>query len=143
MDDRQVEQIERALRRISEMIKQKGRELLTELPITSPQVIALHWLNEHGEMTIGELSAKMYLACSTTTDLIARMEKNDLVLRVRDGVDRRVVRIQLLQRGRMVIEEVIKRRQAYLQHILSDYTQKEVDLLEACLATLHDKMETT
>ena len=49
-------------------------------------------------MTIGDLSNKMYLAFSTTTDLIDRMEKSELVQRIRDEQDRRVVRIHLLSR---------------------------------------------
>lgn len=110
VDDRQIEDIERSLRRVSEIVKQKGREILTQFPITPPQFIALQWLNEYGDMTIGELSQKMFLACSTTTDLIDRMEKNQLVERVKDTQDRRVVRIHLLERGRVIIKEVIKKK---------------------------------
>ncbi len=69
-------------------------------------------------MTIGELSNKMYLAFSTTTDLIDRMEKNELVVRVKDPHDRRVVRIHLLDKGKQMIDEVIQKRQGYLQDIL-------------------------
>ncbi len=71
----QVSQIEKSLRHVSYIVKQKGREILNEFPITPPQFVALQWLQEEGDMTIGELSQRMYLACSTTTDLIDRMEK--------------------------------------------------------------------
>ncbi|GAE30168.1 MarR family winged helix-turn-helix transcriptional regulator [Alkalihalobacillus hemicellulosilyticus] len=141
MDDRQIEDIERSLRRVSEIVKQKGREILTQFPITPPQFIALQWLNEYGDMTIGELSQKMFLACSTTTDLIDRMEKNQLVERVKDTQDRRVVRIHLLERGRVIIKEVIKKRQDYLETVLSQFTQNEVDFLEKSLHVLHEKMK--
>lgn len=141
VDDRQIEDIERSLRRIGDIVKQKGREILTQFPITPPQFIALQWLNEYGDMTIGELSQKMYLACSTTTDLIDRMEKNELVQRVKDTQDRRVVRIQLLDRGRVIIKEVINKRQDYLESVLSQFTQDEVDYLEKSLFVLHEKMK--
>lgn len=74
-----VAALEKELRYIAAIIKQKGRELLTDYSITPPQFIALQWLFEDGDMTIGELSNKMYLACSTTTDLIDRMEKKNLL----------------------------------------------------------------
>ena len=61
------------------MVKQKGRVIFSQFPITPPQFVALQWLNEKGDMTIGELSTSMYLAFSTTTDLIDRMEKMRLV----------------------------------------------------------------
>src|SRR5690554_353584 len=88
-----VASIEKDLRYIAGLIKQKGREILSNYTITPPQFVALQWLLEEGDMTIGELSTKMYLAFSTTTDLIDRMENNHLVKRVRDEKDRRVVRI--------------------------------------------------
>src|SRR3954447_19385730 len=106
--------IEKDLRYISGIIKQKGREMLNQYKITPPQFVALQWLFEHGDMTIGELSNKMYLAFSTTTDLVDRMEKNQLVMRIRDDKDRRVVRIHLLKEGERIIEEVIFKRQDYL-----------------------------
>ncbi len=70
-------------------------------------------------MTIGDLSNKMYLAFSTTTDLVDRMEKNELVQRVRDEQDRRVVRIHLLPEGERIIQEVIEKRQNYLRDIIA------------------------
>lgn len=143
MDHRQIEQIERSLRRVSEIIKQKGREILTQFPITPPQFLALQWLNEYGDMTIGELSTKMYLACSTTTDLVDRMEKNELVERVKDKNDRRVVRIHLLDKGRTIIEEVIKKRQDYLENTLADFSPDQVDFLEKSLHVLHEEMKAT
>ena len=57
-------------------MKQKGRESLGSYhSVTSLQCIALQYLYESGEMTIGELSNKMYLAFNTTTYLVERMEK--------------------------------------------------------------------
>lgn len=102
-----VADIEKSLRHIAAIIKQKGREILNQYAITPPQFVGLQWLYELGDMTIGELSGKMYLACSTTTDLIDRMQKNELVERVKDPADRRVVRIHLLPEGERIIQEVI------------------------------------
>uniref|UniRef100_A0A0M0KMM5 MarR family transcriptional regulator n=2 Tax=Halalkalibacterium halodurans TaxID=86665 RepID=A0A0M0KMM5_ALKHA len=126
---------------VAEIVKQKGREILSHFPITPPQFVALQWLNEHGDMTIGELSQKMYLACSTTTDLIDRMEKNHLVERVKDQNDRRVVRIHLLERGKTIIEEVIRKRQEYLTDILEKFSDEEVSMFENYLNVLYDEMQ--
>lgn len=136
-----VADIEKDLRYISVIIKQKGREILSNYTITPPQFIALQWLFEEGDMTIGELSNKMYLACSTTTDLVDRMEKNKLVIRIKDTRDRRVVRIHLLDEGKRVINEVIKKRQAYLQDVLKDFSNKEILQLKTNLTKLHQDMQ--
>ena len=133
--------LEKELRYISHLIKQKGREILSTYTITPPQFIALQWLHEYGDMTIGDLSTKMYLAFSTTTDLVDRMEKNDLVQRIRDEQDRRVVRIHLLPEGERVIEEVISKRQQYLQEILVEFNEKELQDLLDNLQKLHELMK--
>ncbi len=135
-----VATIEKDLRYISAIIKQKGRELLSNYTITPPQFVALQWLFEEGDMTIGELSNKMYLAFSTTTDLIDRMEKNELVVRVKDPHDRRVVRIHLLDKGKQMIDEVIQKRQGYLQDILFNFSSDEVLHLKDSLMKLHQEM---
>ncbi|WLD95434.1 MarR family winged helix-turn-helix transcriptional regulator [Alkalihalobacillus sp. AL-G] len=121
-------------------IKQKGREILNDFSITPPQFIALQWLFEENEMTIGDLSNKMYLAYSTTTDLIDRMEKNGLVKRVRDSNDRRVVRIQKLDKGYEIIQEVIKRRQKYLEQLTGTFSDGDINNLQECLHLLYDEM---
>ncbi|MFT4415081.1 MarR family winged helix-turn-helix transcriptional regulator [Fredinandcohnia humi] len=139
-DHQVVADIEKSLRYISGIIKQKGREILNNYTITTPQFLALQWLLEHGDMTIGELSNKMFLACSTTTDLVDRMEKNNLVMRVKDPKDRRVVRIHLLEEGERIIEEVIKKRQDYLHEIMENFTNEEVINLEKNLKKLHQEM---
>ncbi|MCU9594656.1 MarR family transcriptional regulator [Caldibacillus thermolactis] len=136
-----VATIEKDLRFVSGLIKQKGREILNHFPVTPPQFVAMQWLLEEGSMTIGELSKKMYLAFSTTTDLIARMEKNNLVKRVRDERDRRVVRVHLLDEGIRIIDEVIKKRQTYLQEILHGFSDEEIRTLQSNLRKLHDNMK--
>ncbi|MCM2531470.1 MarR family transcriptional regulator [Neobacillus pocheonensis] len=132
--------IEKDLRYISGIIKQKGREMLSNYKITPPQFVALQWLFEDGDMTIGELSNKMFLACSTTTDLVDRMEKNLLVIRVKDPGDRRVVRIHLLEEGERIIDEVIKKRQVYLEEVLKNFSSEEIQFLQSNLTKLHQEM---
>ncbi|WP_199425746.1 MarR family winged helix-turn-helix transcriptional regulator [Thermaerobacillus caldiproteolyticus] len=133
--------VEKLLRFIAAELKQRGREILTQYPITPPQFVALQWLLEEGDLTVGELSNKMYLACSTTTDLVDRMEKNGLVARVRDKHDRRVVRIHLLEEGERIIEEVIKKRQHDLAQVLESFSEEEIVFLEKSLKKLHQEMK--
>lgn len=135
-----VASIEKELRYISGIVKQKGREMLSNYKITPPQFVALQWLFEDGDMTIGELSTKMFLACSTTTDLVDRMEKNNLVVRVKDPNDRRVVRIHLLEEGERIIDEVIKKRQVYLEEVLTNFSAEEIQHLQTNLIKLHQEM---
>ncbi|WP_371925809.1 MarR family winged helix-turn-helix transcriptional regulator [Halobacillus sp. A5] len=135
-----IAEVEKELRYIAGIIKQKGREILDHYPITAPQFVALQWLLEKGDLTIGELSNHIHLACSTTTDLVDRMEKNELVERVRDPKDRRVVRIHVLSKGKQIIHEVIEKRQDYLKVVLNDIPKEDVESLNKLLCLLHENM---
>lgn len=129
--------IEKEMRYISVLLKQKGREILSNYTITPPQFDALQWLHEFGDMTIGELSTKMYLAHSTMTVLIDRMENANLVKRVKDQQDRRVVQIHILPLGETIIQEVIEKRQQYLKQLMEQFEVDEKAELLRLLSKLH------
>jgi DNA-binding MarR family transcriptional regulator len=68
------------------------------------------------------------------------MEKNDLVERIKDTNDRRVVRIHLLDEGKRIIDEVIKKRQQYLEEVLLNFSAEEIQVLQDNLIKLHHEM---
>ena len=44
-----VATVEKELRYIAAIVKQKGREIVSQYTITPPQFVALQWLEEHGD----------------------------------------------------------------------------------------------
>lgn len=138
--DETIISAERKLRKIAGVIKQNGRKILKDYPITSTQFVALQWLIEKDDLTIGELSNKLGLAFSTTTDLVDRMDKNKLIKRVRDSKDRRVVRVHVLDKGLDIINEVINKRQDYLDTVLTGFTKEQKAYLNELLYLLHEQM---
>ena len=114
----QVAFIEKYLRKIDYIIRTEGRAILTELSITVPQFTALQILINNGNMTIGELSQKMSLACSTITDLIDRMEKAELVNRTK----------------------VLVKRREYLASKLNDFSYEDKETLNKVLSELYKAM---
>src|SRR5690606_3546656 len=102
---------------------------LSDFNITIPQFTALQILINKGNMTIGELSKSMALACSTITDLIDRMEKAELVVRKKDEKDKRVVRIEVLPKGYEILEKVLNKRIEFLSSKLVDFTYEDKERL--------------
>lgn len=135
-----VADIEKFLRKIDYIIRIKGREILSDLSITSPQFTALQILINNGDMTIGELSQKMSLACSTITDLIDRMEKTQLVMRKKDCKDKRVVRVEVLPKGFDILEKVLDKRREFLELKLNSFDIEQKELLTSGLKTLYEAM---
>ena len=82
----------------------------------------------------------MYLACSTVTDLLDRMERNQLVIRMKDEKDRRIVRIHVLEKGHRLIEEVLYVRCKYIEEVLSHMAPESIEEIERCFAYLNRHM---
>jgi len=139
LDDKVVG-IEENFRRASWKIKLKGREILGDFDITPPQFNALYTLHKNENLTIGELSSKMFLACSTVTDLLDRMERNQLVIRVKDEKDRRVVRIKVLDKGHNMIEDVLENRRKYIADTLEGLSDDMIDSVFEVMKMLNEKM---
>lgn len=140
MSERTI-RIEENLRRVCYKIKKKGREILNDVDITPPQFEALQYLRNEDNLTIGELSARMYLACSTVTDLLDRMERNELVKRVKDENDRRIVRIAVLQKGHDLIKLVMENRINYVESILSELDESVIDAIDMGFGVFNEKVE--
>ena len=140
MNERTI-RIEENLRRVCYKIKKKGREILNDVDITPPQFEALQYLRKEDNLTIGELSSRMYLACSTVTDLLDRMERNELVKRVKDENDRRIVRIVVLPRGHELIKLVMENRVNYVESILSELEEDVIDAIDMGFGIFNEKVE--
>lgn len=136
-----VANIEKHLRKVDYIIRRKGREILSDFNITVPQFSALQILINQGDMTIGELSQKMALACSTITDLIDRMEKSELVVRKKDDKDKRVVRVEVLPNGYDILEKVLNKRIDFLSGKLSNFSDEDKNKLNLGLKALYEAMK--
>ena len=135
-----VEHIEKYLRKIDYIVRVKGREILNDFSITVPQFTALQILINNGNMTIGELSQRMALACSTITDLIDRMEKTELVIRKKDDKDKRVVRVEVLPKGFDILEKVLEKRRVFLASKLENFSNDDKETLNKVLEELYNAM---
>jgi DNA-binding MarR family transcriptional regulator len=134
--DEYVSEVEYLLRKVALIVKKRGRDILSNFDITPPQFNALLVLAYNDNLTMGELCKRLYLASSTVTDLIDRMEKNELVARERDPNDRRVIRLKVLEKGHTLIEQVMARRIGYLKHVLKQVDPEQREHLRDALQSL-------
>ena len=136
-----TKQLEETLRRANTILFKRGRSILMDLEISALQFNVLLTIREIGPLTMGDLCKNLFVACSTATDLADRMERSELVERVRDDKDRRVVKLHLLARGNEVLEAVIAERQSFLGEVIKDYANLEYEELIQSLVLLTQRME--
>lgn len=135
-----VEEVDRLLRSVSQLVRRRGQESLAGFDVTPPQFNALLDIARTGPLTMGELCQHLYLASSTVTDLIDRMERAGLVARERDTQDRRVVRNQVTDRGQMVIDGVMAARTAYLATVLRRMSPEQRQTVLGTLQLIQTQM---
>ncbi|MGC7869908.1 MarR family winged helix-turn-helix transcriptional regulator [Desulfosporosinus sp. SYSU MS00001] len=135
-----TKQLEETLRRANTILFKRGRSILVSMEISSLQFNALLSIWEFGPLTMGELGKHLFVACSTATDLADRMERAQLVERVRDKNDRRMVRLRLLGKGNEIVDAVVSERQNFLGDVLRNYSEEEYQKLLQSLELLEQRM---
>lgn len=93
-----------ALRRVIRAVDLHSRNLAASHGLTGPQALLLKAL-QHGKLSAGELASRVSLSQGTVTDILNRLEKRGLIMRLRDTSDRRRVLVEVTQQGLAVLEE--------------------------------------
>jgi DNA-binding MarR family transcriptional regulator len=84
-------------------------------------------------VTMGELSKRLMVTKGNITDLIGRLEADDLVVRKRCERDQRIQYVHLTARGKRLIDSMNAAHARWLQELMKDFTSSEI-------AQLYDMM---
>jgi DNA-binding MarR family transcriptional regulator len=93
------------------------------------QLSALSVLVFGGPRTLGELAAAEQVRPPTMTRVVQALEREELVLRVRDPVDGRIHRLQATPKGRRVMQRGRERRVANLAALFQRLPREDVELV--------------
>jgi DNA-binding MarR family transcriptional regulator len=74
--------------------------------LNSSQGVALLVLAEHGPQRMSYLARYLLQQTQTTTDLVDRLERRNLVRRIRHETDRRVVLVEISDEGRALVKNI-------------------------------------
>jgi MarR family transcriptional regulator, organic hydroperoxide resistance regulator len=75
------------------------RPVLAKLGLTYPQSLVMLVLWEQDGQTVSEIGQRLFLDSGTLTPLLKRLEAQGVVIRKRDLVDERLVRVNLTKTG--------------------------------------------
>ena len=93
-----------ALRRITRAIDLHSKKLQRETGLTTSQLLVLEAVVKLDTSTPSYIAKEVQLSQATVTNLVDRMERNKLVLRQKSIADKRVVEVQLTEKGRGMVE---------------------------------------
>ena len=72
--------------------------------LKTSQLLVLQSLEEFGEMTVGQIAAKVNLAQASTTSLVDKLQAMGFVSRERGDTDKRKVFVRLTEQGRSILD---------------------------------------
>jgi DNA-binding MarR family transcriptional regulator len=102
--EKMVAEIMDNIRRVFQVVNEQSKRVERETGLTGPQVWAIKVIAEAGTLRVSDLARKMYLHPTTVVGILDRLEKRQLVIRIRSSEDRRVVDVALTEEGRQLVE---------------------------------------
>ncbi|MEW4467324.1 MarR family transcriptional regulator [Parasphingorhabdus sp. JC815] len=93
-----------ALRQISRAIDLHSKKLKKETGQTTPQLLLLKALEKDGRAKPSIIAKSVHLSHATVTSIVDRLEKSEMVTRVKSEDDRRSVEIVLTDKGRECVK---------------------------------------
>jgi MarR family transcriptional regulator, organic hydroperoxide resistance regulator len=83
------------------VVNEYSKKAERETGLTGPQLWAIKVISEDAPIKVSDLARRMYLHPATVVGILDRLEARDLASRTRSLVDRRVVEIELTEKGRI------------------------------------------
>lgn len=117
------------------------RSLLEELGLTYPQYLVMTLLWRRNERTVKDIGDALSLEYNTLTPMIKRLEAMELVSRVRDLEDQRVVNVCLTAKG-----NALREKAAAVPHCVAEasgLSEKAFEDLKSALDTLRSNLKST
>ena len=129
------------LNRSLDAIMPPYRDLFQEFGVTEQQWRVLRVLWEQKHLTSAQISILTLLPSPSLVGILDRLEKKELVKRLRSSSDRREINITITDKGRELQSEVlpkVKKIQDQIKVILTDSEWRE---LNKCLEKIRSKVK--
>ena len=117
------------LQKIMKILYAQGRKVLAEERLTFPQYYALSLLSKKGFWKMSDLKEKLFITGAGATGIADHLVKKGLAKRSRSNEDRRIVNIEITNKGTKIIDKVLRQRQDYLASVLKKIEPDKKDLL--------------
>lgn len=129
-------QIAYLIREVYSKLNQSIEREFKDTGLTVPQIMIIQLLSKNEELKVSQISSMMSLTNSTVSGIIDRLEKNDMVNRCRSQEDRRIVYIELTEKGKGLIEDFRDVINTYFDKVFKDASDQELDTILNGIDTL-------
>ncbi|WP_075184871.1 MarR family winged helix-turn-helix transcriptional regulator [Teredinibacter haidensis] len=136
-----IEEVLVALRRVIRATDLHSKHLAKTTGLTAPQILLLQTIRDKGEVTIGELANEISLSQATVTTILDRLEKRELVYRVRSKEDKRKVHAYLTHHAAEILKEAPIPLQEHFSRRFGDLQKWEQTMIISALQRVAQMMD--
>ena len=109
---------------------------LKQTDLSLLQAYALAHLVFKGPLKMSDLCEHMQVSPAAASQLIDRLKKFEMVVRISDPADRRVRKIVVLDKGKSFVQENFRFSQSWISEIPTDITPEQVSQITEVLSML-------
>jgi len=121
-----VKEIDENLREINKILNRDLKREMIKLDLGLSHFYILTTLYREKVLSSGNLAKSLDVKNSTITSLVDRLVKLSLVKRRRDERDRRVVLVELTDKGKKLTEKLLTLRKERLKEIVKELPEEKV-----------------
>ena len=130
-----------SIRRLMQAGEHYTKELNKIYNVSAAQINCLLALHENGPLPPSQIAKHVMVNSSTVTGIIDRLEKKDLVKRLRVSQDRRVITVELTQSGEILAENAPSPIQQKIIDGLDKLSPSEIEEIALTLKRLTDMLD--
>ena len=130
-----------SIRRLMQAGEHYTKELNKIYNVSAAQINCLLALHENGPLPPSQIAKHVMVNSSTITGIIDRLEKKDLVKRLRISQDRRVITVELTKTGEILAENAPPPIQQKIIDGLNQLSPGEMDEIALTLKRLTDMLD--
>lgn len=124
------------IREINSKLNNSIKNEFKETSLTVPQIMVIKAVSRNKRLKVSEISKEINLVNSTVSGIIDRLEKHDIVKRVRCQEDRRIVYIELSEKGYEIIKDYRHIINNFFDNIFSNCSEDETETILTGLKVL-------
>ncbi len=129
------------LNRTGSIVASRFSELLKKYDVDIIMWRLMAALNQQGRLRIGQLADFTTIELWTVSRVLTKLEKKELIQRVRVGDDARAVEVSLTSKGAALIAEIIPHARRFETIPLTGFTPEEIDQLHSLLNRLFSNLD--
>lgn len=140
MNDNELTELSRLLGHVIRLHMLMGHKTMEEQGFCRSQPAMIKMLSQHDGLTQVELASKLNVTPATVSNMLKRMERDNMIERRRSEEDQRVTHVYLTEQGKQHSDVVCKLFDEMTQKGFGNFTEEELQQAKRIFQKLIDNL---